>query len=80
MLHNRSVAEDVVLAERARLVDHYVEQGSIVDATLSLSGKSLLHSVPLTAQAFSSSFLGAYGEYLVTIGLVLFAFSTAIAW
>jgi AGCS family alanine or glycine:cation symporter len=24
--------------------------------------------------------LGVYGEYLVTVGLVLFAFSTAIAW
>ncbi|MEC8059446.1 MAG: alanine:cation symporter family protein, partial [Pseudomonadota bacterium] len=82
VLHNRSVAEDVrVSREGAPFSGSLrVEQGSIVDATLSLSGKSLLHSVPLTAQAFSSSFLGVYGEYLVTVGLVLFAFSTAIAW
>ncbi len=82
VLHNRSVAEDVrVSREGAPFSGSLrVEQGSIADATLSLSGKSLLHSVPLTAQAFSSSFLGIYGEYLVTIGLVLFAFSTAIAW
>ena len=82
VLHNRSVAEDVrVSREGAPFSGSLrVEQGSIVDATLSLSGKSLLHSVPLTAQAFSSSFLGPYGEYLVTVGLVLFAFSTAIAW
>ena len=52
----------------------------MVEAGVTLSGKSLLHSVPLTARAFSSSFLGSYGEYLVTIGLVLFAFSTALAW
>ena len=82
VLHNRSVAEDVRVSREGVPYSGSlrVEQGSIVDATLSLSGKSLLHSVPLTAQAFSSSFLGAYGEYLVTIGLVLFAFSTAIAW
>jgi Na+/alanine symporter len=41
---------------------------------------SLLHSVPLTAKAFERSFLGDYGGLLVTIGLTLFAFSTAIAW
>ncbi|MEC7413211.1 MAG: sodium:alanine symporter family protein [Pseudomonadota bacterium] len=82
VLHNRSIAEDVRVSREGALYSGSlrVEQGSIVDATLSLSGKSLLHSVPLTAQAFSSSFLGVYGEYLVTVGLVLFAFSTAIAW
>ena len=57
-----------------------MQEGSVVEAGVTLSGKSLLHSVPLTARAFSSSFLGSYGEYLVTIGLVLFAFSTALAW
>ena len=31
-------------------------------------------------RAFQESFFGIYGEYAVTIGLVLFAFSTAIAW
>jgi AGCS family alanine or glycine:cation symporter len=43
-------------------------------------GKSLLHSVPLTTEAFKRSFLGDYGQYIVSVGLVLFAFSTAIAW
>ena len=51
----------------------------MVEAGVTLSGKSLLHSVPLTARAFSVASL-AHGEYLVTIGLVLFAFSTALAW
>ena len=45
-----------------------------------LRGKSLLHSVPLTVEAFKRSFLGDYGQYAVTLGLMLFAFSTAIAW
>ena len=49
-------------------------------ANVQLSGDSLLHSVPLTAEAFKRSFLGDWGQYAVTIGLVLFAFSTAIAW
>ena len=82
VLHNRSIAEDVQVTRDKASVDGVirVEEGNVVDVNFTLSGKSLLHSVPLTARAFSSSFLGAYGEYLVTIGLVLFAFSTAIAW
>ena len=36
--------------------------------------------MPLTIEAFRSSFLGVIGEYTVSIGLVLFAFSTALAW
>jgi AGCS family alanine or glycine:cation symporter len=82
VLHNRSIAEDVRVSQGNAPFSGSlrVEEGNVVDATLSLSGKSLLHSVPLTARAFSSSFLGVYGEYLVTVGLVLFAFSTAIAW
>ena len=82
VLHNRSIAEDVQVARNGKAVNGAirVQEGSVVEAGVMLSGKSLLHSVPLTARAFSSSFLGSYGEYLVTIGLVLFAFSTALAW
>lgn len=57
-----------------------VREGSIVTQGVSLKGESLLHSVPLTAKAFETSFLGAYGSYAVTLGLVLFAFTTALAW
>ena len=39
-----------------------------------------MHSAPLTTIAFSKSWLGAYGKYIVSIGLLLFAFSTAISW
>ena len=82
VLHNRSIAEDVQVSRNGKAVNGAirVQEGSVVEAGVTLSGKSLLHSVPLTARAFSSSFLGSYGEYLVTIGLVLFAFSTALAW
>ena len=47
---------------------------------LRIDGKSLLHSAPLTTVAFTRSFLGDWGKYIVSIGLLLFAFSTAISW
>ena len=81
ILHNRSVAEDVSF-----LLDGEPYTGPItlaegrLQSEVALHGKSLLHSVPLTVEAFKRSFLGVYGQYAVTIGLVLFAFSTAIAW
>ena len=82
VIHNRSISEDVKVLRGGALYTGTVviENGALNDPNLSLSGYSLLHSVPLTAQAFRSSFLGQWGEYLVTVGLVLFAFSTALAW
>ena len=82
VIHNRSISEDVKVFRGGVLYTGTVviENGALNDPNLSLSGYSLLHSVPLTAQAFRSSFLGQWGEYLVTVGLVLFAFSTALAW
>ncbi len=82
VVHNRSISEDVKVLRGGALYTGTVviENGALNDPNLSLSGYSLLHSVPLTAQAFRSSFLGQWGEYLVTVGLVLFAFSTALAW
>jgi len=84
IIHARSIAEDV---EVYRLGEKYtgevdVEDGILVDplGEFSLSGKSLVHSAPLTTIAFTRSFLGEYGKYIVSIGLLLFAFSTAISW
>jgi AGCS family alanine or glycine:cation symporter len=34
----------------------------------------------LTAIAFTRGYFGNFGQYIVSIGLLLFAFSTAIAW
>lgn len=45
-----------------------------------IEGKSLMHSAPLTAKAFEMGFFGRWGQYIVSIGLLLFAFSTAISW
>lgn len=83
VLHNRSVAEQV----RIQMEDKpftgtlTIADGSLAEpAQVSLSGHSLLHSVPLTIAAFKRSVLGEWGQYIVTIGLALFAFSTALAW
>ncbi len=83
LLHARSVAENVTV-----LVNNEPYTGSIVfnsgklvsQPGLTLSGNSLLHSAPLTTIAFTRSWLGDYGKYIVSIGLLLFAFSTAISW
>ena len=82
ILHNRSIAENVMVLKAGEAYTGPVEiaDGALAEGGFTLRGDSLLHSVPLTAQAFKSSFLGSAGEYMVTIGLVLFAFSTAIAW
>jgi len=47
---------------------------------LYFKGNSLVHSAPLTAVAFTRSWFGSAGSWIVSIGLVLFAFSTSIAW
>jgi alanine or glycine:cation symporter, AGCS family len=44
------------------------------------SGRSLIHSAALTTEAFKRSVMGDWGQYIVSIGLLLFAFSTAISW
>ena len=82
VLHNRSIAENVryyvdgqLWSGSLSIVDGRVDTPDIV-----IRGESLLHSVPLTVEAFKKSFLGEFGQYAVTIGLVLFAFSTALAW
>ena len=81
VLHNRSIAEDVHFHVNGEPYTGaiVINNGSLA-GDVSLRGKSLLHSVPLTVEAFKRSFLGDYGQYAVTLGLVLFAFSTAIAW
>ena len=84
VIHNRSVAEDVrFLANDSP----YTGSVTIVDGALSgdskeisLRGKSLIHSVDLTSEAFTRGAFGERGKYIVSIGLVLFAFTTAVAW
>lgn len=83
ILHARSVAENVRFIVAGE--DPYngvlrVEQGQLKKQDITIVGESLLHSAALTVKAFSMGFLGQKGEYIVPITLMLFAFSTAIAW
>lgn len=84
ILHARSVAEDVQFSANGQPYSGTVKvtAGQLAngDSGVTLSGRSLLHSAALTTKAFTYSAFGEYGQYIVTIGLVLFAFSTAIAW
>lgn len=82
VIHNRSVAEEVRYRIGAAPYSGTltVADGAITTPDIVLHGRSLLHSVPLTAEAFKRSFLGEFGQYAVTVGLVMFAFSTALAW
>ncbi|MEM7548203.1 MAG: amino acid carrier protein [Bacteroidota bacterium] len=83
LIHARSVAEEVKITEKGKAFTGTIEisEGDVVDQKLLVfSGKSLIHSAPLTTEAFKRSYFGDYGQYIVAIGLLLFAFSTAISW
>ncbi len=82
IFHNNSIAEDVTFYKNNSFFEGPLEivDGEIIDSSVSVKGKSLIHSAELTSKAFGSGVLGKYGEYIVAIGLLLFAFSTAIAW
>ncbi len=83
ILHARSVAEEIRVDLKGT---PYSGEISFIQGKpdwpegVTMTGKSLLHSAPLTNVAFSQSWLGVYGTYIVTFGLLLFAFSTAISW
>ncbi|MDF2178754.1 AGCS family amino acid carrier protein [Aliiglaciecola sp. CAU 1673] len=84
VINARSIAEDVVFSVGA-VDDPFtgslkVQDGKLVKENILVSGKSLIHSAQLTTQAFTRGFFGDYGQYIVSIGLLLFAFSTTIAW
>lgn len=83
VLHNRSIAESVRVTDAlgaGYTGELEVTEGRLLGSEVILSGRSLLHSVPLTIQAFKRSFLGTFGEHIVSVGLAMFAFSTALAW
>ncbi len=82
LIHARSFAEEVRYSLDGELITGSipVDDGQLEDASIVVTGKSLLHSVPLTTRAYTRGIFGEYGQYIVSIGLMLFAFSTAIAW
>lgn len=84
VISSRSVAEDVKVFSGTELFtgelgvrDGILQKDSVA---YHLRGNSLIHSAPLTTKAFSRGFKGGWGQYIVSIGLLLFAFSTAISW
>ncbi len=83
VIHSRSLAEDVLVYKEGEFYtgNIAVKNGALkVNGGITLKGNSLIHSAPLTAVAFTQSWLGNWGQYIVAIGLLLFAFSTAISW
>ena len=85
LLHNRSFAEDTTYKSRetnqifSGVIT--VDKGKITNpGDFIVEGKSLLRSADLTGKAFTKSVFGEYGQYIVAFGLLLFAFSTVIAW
>ena len=86
LMHARSLAEDILVRDAstgtAYSGDLVVEDGRIfqADGNIVFEGRSLVHSAPLTTIAFSRGFLGDLGSYIIPISLLMFAFSTAIAW
>jgi len=78
----RSVAENTIYSRDDSPISGAVTvvDGQLEDLTVVVTGDSLLHSVPLTTRAFTRGLFGDFGQYIVSIGLMLFAFSTAIAW
>ena len=81
ILNNRSIAEEVLVFKDNVLYSGTLEvMNSEFDSSYVFSGKSLVKSAVLTSKAFNKGFFGNYGEYIVSIGLLLFAFSTVITW
>ena len=82
VIHSRSIAEDIVISSAdTELFSGIlnVKNGKISEQVI-IEGKSLVSSAELTAKAFSQGILGDFGGKLVAVALLLFAFSTAIAW
>ena len=81
ILNNRSIAEEVTVNKNGVLFTGKIKiNSSEIDSDYEFVGKSLVKSAVLTSKAFNRGFFGSYGEYIVSIGLLLFAFSTVITW
>ena len=87
-IHNRSFAEEVIVTKgngedytgEINVTKGKLNDSRLLSDALVINGKSLVHSAPLSVLAFERSFFGVFGSYVVPICLLLFAFSTAIAW
>jgi len=84
MIHARSIAENISFYNKKELFSGNikVKTGKITELppSVRIEGESLIHSAQLTTVAFTRSIFGKWGKYIVAIGIMLFAFSTAISW
>ncbi|MDO5664812.1 MAG: sodium:alanine symporter family protein [Bacteroidia bacterium] len=84
IIHARSLAENVMIRKLGQPFTGEIDviNGKVTTTPndITFQGNSLIHSAPLTTAAFSKSFFGDFGKYIVAFGLLLFAFSTSIAW
>ena len=88
LLHARSFADSVRVKEGKEVLfsgtlsvrDGRIELPMNKERAVYLTGKSLLHSAPLSTEAFKKGFLGDWGQFIIPFSLLLFAFSTTIAW
>ena len=80
-INNRSFAEDILIYENENPFNGEITvKDGLVSSDVDIVGKSLVKSAVLTSKAFNKGFFGDYGEYIVTLGLLLFAFSTVVSW
>lgn len=84
IIHARSIAEDILFFNKNEPYSGSISvaAGKMVElpSSMKIEGKSLVHSAQLTTLAFTRSYFGGWGKYIVSIGIMLFAFSTAISW
>ncbi len=82
VINARSLAENVMVLDGKNPFTGRVSitGGKPDDLKKTFRGESLVHSAPLTTIAFKRGFFGNWGQYIVSIGVLLFAFSTAISW
>ncbi|RUO25723.1 sodium:alanine symporter family protein [Aliidiomarina minuta] len=83
ILNSRSVAENVEIligGDTPYSGTLNVTNGRFTRDNIQVQGESLIHSAALTTVAFTRGYFGDFGQYIVSIGLLMFAFSTAIAW
>ncbi|MCD8194147.1 MAG: sodium:alanine symporter family protein [Tannerellaceae bacterium] len=87
LLHARSFADgiqvytgDELFTGTLPVTNGRFELASLTDSRVYLTGQSLLHSAPLSTEAFKKGLLGDWGQFIIPVCLLLFAFTTAVAW